>query len=180
MAKNPNTYTGKCPECSSTIKLIEGVFKCTEDRLEGFAQMFREWERSGKQVLIEASKHSNMVKDLAECWVKVEPDGSRPYYYCTFNPNQVFNPMTENKTFIGDPIQQYIAEQLLGRALYEDEKRGYRKVPLINQDGEKYVGAIDQLEYPKDFTPEYIDKLKKIDLEKLPQPIDWEKLHSEK
>ena len=150
--RNSNILKGKCPECRSTMVAEDGVVRCTQDALIEYAKDFRLWDLLDEDKRTHVlSNQSNIIYDMYQRWSHVNTSGDRPQYCCTYNPNEDFNPMTQSEMILPDPMQQLVAEHFLERDLTPDEYYGQIKVPLLNENGEKYIGQIEQLVFPRDY-----------------------------
>jgi hypothetical protein len=168
MPKNPNNISSKCPECGSTVKPLEGTLKCTQDKLNLYDEEFRKWKIAGEgYVKKQLQACGSIIREMYDRWDYLDDKGNRPSFQCFYEPVKDFNPMTEAKVYLPDPIQQKIAETILGRTLTEEEYRGEHRVPLINQNGEPTYDRIQQLVYPYDFIS-LKDMTDKTDYTKMP------------
>lgn len=149
----PKKIQGKCPECGSTLVVDSGEIICTQDLLVSeYPNLFKEWDKLpvNKKDLI-LSQVSHRVYDMYQRWNYIDDKGNRTQFCCTYNPNVEFNPMTQSEQILPDPVQVKISETILGRGLTEEEYYGIIKVPLINENGIRYFGQIDQLVFPRDY-----------------------------
>lgn len=171
MSENPNKLKGSCPECGSTLTAEDGVITCTQDLLNSeYPSIFRGLDALSGVTRDKAVDNLTFkLYDMYKRWNFIDPtSGERTQFCCTYNPNLEFNPMTKAEMILPDPIQTKLAERILGRDLEFDEYYGIVKVPLLNEDGEKYWGTVEQLVFPRDYKTEYKVSDIKIDLTKLP------------
>lgn len=156
----PKKIQGKCPECGSTLVVDSGEIQCTQDLLVSeYPNLFRQWdELSEKKRELTLSQVSFKVYDMYKRWSAIDDKGNRPQFCCTYNPNIEFNPMTQSEQILPDPVQVKISETILGRGLTEGEYYGIIRVPLINENGIRYFGQIDQLVFPRDYMTKPVKK----------------------
>lgn len=168
-SKNPNRLNFKCPNCGSAISVDDGYFKCTQDALPAYDMLFREWNAKGESFAKHAYEFSHTtLRNMYDGWITLDEMGSRPMFFCDYEPMKTFNPMTQHKVWMPDPAQQKIAEAILERRLTEYEYQGLRKVPLLDEFGKFAVDTIRQLEFPREFTT-IKDMVEKTDYSKMPE-----------
>lgn len=157
------------------MTLEDGIIRCSQDALPEYAKLFNSWQPLGDQgIENELRKQSQKIYDMYKRWTYVNTSGDRTQYCCTYNPSVEFNPMTQSEVILPDPVQQKIAEHLLKRELTEDEYYGIVKVPLINENGERYYGQIQQLVFPRDYGGKSKSKKYMKPNQKFPVIIDWD------
>lgn len=179
MSQNPNKIKGSCPECGSTLVAEDGVITCTQDLLQNeYPSIFRKLDKlSPDNLKKKVDSLSHKLYDMYKRWDYIDPDsGERTQFCCTYNPNIEFNPMTKSETVLPDPVQTKIAEHILGRPLEFEEYYGEVKVPLLNEQGEKYWGTVEQLVFPRDYKTESKDMVIKTDYTLMPVIFRWEDL----
>ena len=177
--KNPNRVSFTCPNCGSAISVDDGYFKCSQSLLPTYDLTFREWQAKGDDHTKKMYEFSHSaLKNMYDSWKQVDEHGNRPMFFCDYEPMKQFNPMTQSKVWMPDPIQQRIAETILDRKLNDFEYAGVRPVPLLDEEGKFMYTTIKQLQYPKDFTS-LKDMVDKTDFEEMPVLFNLEELRAE-
>jgi len=177
--KNPNKLRAKCPECGSSLKCEDGHIFCTQDLFDTeYSELFSEWDKLPQDKLEKTlDSVSYKVYDMYNRWNHIDSEsGERTQFCCTYDPQETFNPMTKSETILPDPAQTQIAEAILKRQLTVEEYYGQHRVPLLDDNGERYYGQIHQLVFPRDYSPEGKDMVIKTDFEPIPVVFKWEDL----
>ena len=163
----------KCPECGSTLIMEYGYIKCTKDLIKHeYLHLFTAWDLLGEEEIEDKIRvASKITQEMHRRWL-----AGKEAFDCWHNQNEDFNPMTQYKNILPDPMQQKISEYILERELEFDEYYGNKKVPLLDEKGVVYWGFIDQLQFPKDVQPTSRCKFDNTTVGMLPIVFKWDDL----
>lgn len=159
----------KCRHCSSTLIEIEPYrFKCTGDNiktqttyLDDLIDLELTQDESYNEKLIELEIENPKLMNMFLDYRRVKAKNKQAKLICPFNDtyqtkvylddSESSIPGPSDSIKIGDPVEAYLAEHMLGRKLSEDEMSGKFKIPKINQkSGDVYWDSISEIVWPHD------------------------------